>query len=127
MKPLPRFVASALEVNSCSRCSRDSIVHQIYSGQHLCGNHLVELIHKRVSKTLRRQLPLPKNSLSTLGRPYRVLVAVSGGKDSALMLHLLHQILGKRRDVEIIAGVVDVQQTGIMQVEIRFFKPAGDS
>ena len=107
MEPLPRFVASALEVNSCSRCSRDSIVHQIYSGQHLCGSHLVELIHKRVSKTLRRQLPLPKNSLSTLGRPYRVLVAVSGGKDSALMLHLLHQILGKRRDVEIIAGVVD--------------------
>ena len=37
----------------------------------------------------------------------RILAAVSGGKDSAIMLKLIVDILGRRRDIEIIAGVID--------------------
>jgi uncharacterized protein (TIGR00269 family) len=96
-----------LEVQTCSRCERESIVHQPYSGLHLCGIHLVESVRKRVSKSLRKQLILPKNSIKSLGRPFRVLIAISGGKDSAILLHFLHDIVGSRRDVELIAGVVD--------------------
>ena len=97
----------ALEVQTCSRCDRDSLVHQPYSGLHLCGTHLVESVRKRVSKSLRKQLILPKNSIKSMGRPFRVLIAISGGKDSAILLYFLHSILGSRRDVELIAGVVD--------------------
>tara|TARA_B100001996_G_C18559711_1_gene554094 strand:+ start:191 stop:982 length:792 start_codon:yes stop_codon:yes gene_type:complete len=35
------------------------------------------------------------------------MVAISGGKDSAILLYFIHSILGSRRDVELIAGVVD--------------------
>ena len=97
----------ALEVHTCSRCDRDSIVHQPYSGLHLCGTHLIESVRKRIAKSLRKQLILPKNSIKSIGRPFRVLVAISGGKDSAILLYFLNSILGMRRDVELIAGVVD--------------------
>ena len=97
----------ALELHTCSRCDRDSIIHQPYSGLHLCGTHLVESVRKRIGKSLRKQLILPKNSIKSLGRPFRVLVAISGGKDSAILLYFMHSILGMRRDVELIAGVVD--------------------
>ena len=50
---------------------------------------------------------MPKNSIKSLGRPFRVLVAISGGKDSAILLYFMNSILGMRRDVELIAGVVD--------------------
>ena len=97
----------ALEVHTCSRCDRDSIIHQPYSGLHLCGTHLIESVRKRIAKSLRKQLILPKNSIKSIGRPFRVLVAISGGKDSAILLYFLNSILGMRRDVELIAGVVD--------------------
>ena len=100
-------MSEALEVQTCSRCNRDSLVYQPYSGLHLCGTHLVESVRRRVSKSLRKQLILPKNSINTLGRPFKVMVAISGGKDSAILLYFIHSILGSRRDVELIAGVVD--------------------
>ncbi len=100
-------MSEALEVQSCTRCDRDSLVHQPYSGLHLCGTHLVESVRRRVSKSLRKQLILPKNSINALGRPFKVMIAISGGKDSAILLYFLNSILGSRRDVELIAGVVD--------------------
>jgi len=82
-------------------------VHQEYSGQHLCGKHLGSSIRKRTSKELRQQLKLPKDARHEDGTPYRILVAVSGGKDSAVLLTMLHDILSRRRDLELIAGCVD--------------------
>ncbi|MEC9458221.1 MAG: hypothetical protein VYD27_04565, partial [Candidatus Thermoplasmatota archaeon] len=75
-------MAEGLAVESCSRCRSDALVHQVYSGQHLCGKHLSASIRKRTSKELRVQLDLPKDATSDEGEPFRILVAVSGGKDS---------------------------------------------
>lgn len=97
----------ALEVQSCSRCRSDAIVHQAYSGQHLCGRHLSSSIRKRTSRELRLQLDLPKDASRDDGSPFRILVAISGGKDSAVLLSMMVEIIGSRRDVEIIAGCVD--------------------
>ena len=47
------------------------------------------------------QLPLKKGEHTT------VLVAVSGGKDSAVLLDAIVDLIGKRRDVTIVAGTVD--------------------
>ena len=52
-------------------------------------------------------MSLPKDARGPDGTPFRILAAVSGGKDSAVMLFMLDDILGKRRDIEIVAGVVD--------------------
>ena len=69
-------MSDGIEVNSCSRCRSDAIVHQVYSGQHLCGKHLAESIRKRTSKELRSQLELPKNALRDDGSKFRILIAI---------------------------------------------------
>ena len=100
-------MAEGLAVERCSRCGSDSVIHQAYSGQHFCGKHLSSSIRKRTSKELRQQLILPKDARHEDGSPYRILVAISGGKDSAVLLTMMVDILGRRRDVEMIAGCID--------------------
>jgi uncharacterized protein (TIGR00269 family) len=100
-------MGNQLSIESCSRCRNDAVIHQAYSGQHLCGRHLASSIRKRTSKELRLQLDLPKDATREDGSPYRILVAVSGGKDSAVLLSMMVDIIGRRRDVELIAGCVD--------------------
>jgi len=100
-------MAEAITVESCSRCKAPSVIHQAYSGQHLCGKHLSTSIRKRTSKELRQQLILPKDARHEDGSPYRILVAISGGKDSAVLLTMMHDILARRRDVELVSGCID--------------------
>ncbi len=108
-----------LRIEPCSRCDNPSVVHQPYSGQRLCGRHLKASIRKRVSKDMRNQLSLPKDARRQDGLPFTLLAAVSGGKDSAIMLLMLKDILGKRRDVKIIAGVVDEGIDGYRSPSIK--------
>ena len=49
---------------------------------------------------------MPKNATKEDGSPFVVLVAVSGGKDSAVLLSMINEIIGRRRDVELVAGCV---------------------
>ena len=88
-------------VPSCDACEKPAVVEQAYSGRILCGKHLAKSVRKKISKELRQQLPLKKGEHTT------VLVAVSGGKDSAVLLDALVDLIGKRRDVTIVAGTVD--------------------
>ena len=45
-------MAEAIAVEGCSRCKSPSVIHQAYSGQHLCGKHLSASIRKRTSKAV---------------------------------------------------------------------------
>ena len=114
-------------VNSCSRCKSPAIVHQAYSGQHLCAKHLHASIRKRTSKELRRQLKLPRDARHDDGSPYVILVAVSGGKDSAVLLTMLNDIIGKRRDVEIISGCVDEGIDGYRSPSLEMARELSES
>ena len=100
-------MCAGILIERCSKCPSKSILHQAYSGQHLCGKCLSDSIRKRTSKELRKQLILPKNARHEDDSPFRLLVAISGGKDSAVLLSTIVDIIGQRRDVEIIAGCVD--------------------
>ena len=96
-----------LSIQSCSQCREPSILFQEYSGQHLCGKHLALSIRKRVAKEIRLQIDLPKDARPADGPPFKIFVAISGGKDSAVLLSMLVDIIGQRRDVEIISGCID--------------------
>ena len=85
----------------CDSCDKPALVEQAYSGRVLCGKHLAKSVRKKISKELRMQLPLKKGEHTT------VLVAVSGGKDSAVLLDAIVDLIGKRMDVTIVAGTVD--------------------
>ena len=88
-------------VPACDSCDKPAVVEQAYSGRILCGKHLARWVRKKSSKELRAQLLLEKGKHTT------ILVAVSGGKDSAVLLDAIVDLVGKRRDVTIIAGTVD--------------------
>lgn len=84
----------------CDKCERESVVFIRYSGAHLCGTHFCDLVERRAKQELRRQVDL-KN------RGTKIAVAVSGGKDSTVALHLVHRILRDRKDLELCAVTVD--------------------
>ena len=92
---------SPFQAPACDVCGKDAVLEQAYSGRILCGHHLEKSIRKKVAKELRKQLHLDKS------KPTTVFVAISGGKDSAVLLTLLVELIGMRRDVRIVAGCVD--------------------
>ena len=120
-------MAGGIHVQTCSRCRSDAIVFQEYSGQHLCGRHLSSSIRKRASRELRAQLNLPKNATKEDGSPFIILIAISGGKDSAVLLSMMADIIGSRRDVELVAGCVDEGIDGYRAPSMEFARELADS
>ena len=84
---------------TCSHCkARPAFFLRRYSGEALCKNCFIVNFEKRVYRTIK------KHELITWGD--KVLAAVSGGKDSLVLLHLLAK-LRKKLKFELIAITVD--------------------
>jgi uncharacterized protein (TIGR00269 family) len=83
----------------CTKCNKPAVTFIRYNGTHLCHDHFVDYVRRRVKREVRKQLDLRP--------PEIVAVAVSGGKDSSVALVLLSEILGSREDVEVHAITVD--------------------
>ena len=97
-------------MTSCDKCKKKAATLVRYSGAHLCRDHFCEFVEKRVMRELRNQFKLE-------GRE-RIAVAVSGGKDSTVALHLVKDILGKRRNLEICAITVDEGISGYRESSV---------
>lgn len=86
-------------MTSCDKCGRLAVIFIRYSGAHLCSEHFCEFVEKRVKHEIRQQMKLSGEE--------RIAVAVSGGKDSTVALHLVERILGPRKTTRICAITVD--------------------
>mgnify|MGYP000686892786 CR=1 FL=1 len=82
----------------CS-CGRKAVFFRKYEGRHLCKLCFLQSIEKRFRKTV------GKYKLVRGGD--KIVVALSGGKDSTTALYLMHGITKDRRDVELSAMIVD--------------------
>lgn len=91
----------------CSKCSAPAVTYIRYNGAHLCREHFLEYVEKRVKREVRLQLRLEGKA--------HIGVGASGGKDSQLALFLLHKILGCRKGVRITAITVDEGIAGYRQ------------
>lgn len=98
----------------CSKCKKQSVTYIRYNGTHLCSDHFIEYFEKRVKKDLKKQG-------KTQG-PAKIGVAVSGGKDSVVLLHMMHDIFSKRSDVEIVCITVDEGIKGYRDKSIKYVK-----
>ena len=84
----------------CTLCGRNNAVFgRSYSGENLCGRCFCRTVEDRVRKTISRY--------EMLGPKDRIMVAVSGGKDSVTLLHILAKIEKAFPDVVLCAGTVD--------------------
>ncbi len=83
----------------CSKCEREAVAEIRYAGIRLCREHFFQFIERKVKREIREQVRFRKDD--------RVLIAVSGGKDSMLTMYFMHKIFGNWKDFEMLAVTVD--------------------
>jgi len=70
----------------CDRCNAKSAYHRFYSGESLCAKCFSRSLQEKVAKTI--------SKYSMIKHGDRVAVAVSGGKDSLSLLHIMNMLCG---------------------------------
>ncbi|MEA2054725.1 MAG: TIGR00269 family protein [Candidatus Thermoplasmatota archaeon] len=93
----------------CSKCGNEAVTFIRYNGTHLCREHFIEYVEKRVRKDTRKQ-DIRKGI---------VAVALSGGKDSLTALYTMNDIIRKHRNKELHAITVDEGIAGYRQKTIK--------
>ncbi len=83
----------------CQRCSKTAVVFQKYSNAHLCKVHFIEDTERKIKRDIRK--------FGMVGKNERIAVALSGGKDSTVLLYVLHKIFKNRPDIEFMAITID--------------------
>ena len=83
----------------CDKCNSPAVIHQRYSGMHLCKGHFKDDVERKIKSVIRRHRMIEKNDT--------IAVALSGGKDSIVTLHILDSLFGRRPDIQLTAIIVD--------------------
>ena len=87
-------------MTTCTLCKkRDAVFGRRYSGENLCRRCFCKTIEDKVRRTI--------GKYEMLGPRDRIMVGVSGGKDSVTLLHILKKIEKVFPAVVICAGTVD--------------------
>ncbi|MHA2037202.1 MAG: ATP-binding protein [Promethearchaeota archaeon] len=100
-----------LRKGECSRCHNSIVIQRKYSGEELCPTCFENNIEKIIFKTISKYKMLTSKD--------KIIVAVSGGKDSLSLLYNLNEIQKKRFQSEpVIAltideGIVDYRENSI--------------
>ncbi|EKQ55368.1 MAG: TIGR00269 family protein [Methanobacterium sp. Maddingley MBC34] len=83
----------------CHKCGNPQIIiKRKQSGQMLCQECFIKFIQEKVLRDIRKQKLVEKGD--------KVLVALSGGKDSVMLLDILNN-LRKRRIIDLVAVTID--------------------
>ncbi|MET1100907.1 MAG: ATP-binding protein [Pyrodictiaceae archaeon] len=72
------------KLRQCSYCNRPAIIYLPYARLRLCREHFIEFVKNRVRKTIEKYHMIRKGE--------KIVVGVSGGKDSITLLHVLHEL-----------------------------------
>ena len=83
----------------CDSCQKDAVTFIRYNGSHLCADHFMKYVEKKVKREIRKQIDVKSGD--------KIAVAVSGGKDSMVTLKLISETFGKRKDIEIHCITID--------------------
>lgn len=95
----------------CDKCGNPQIIiKKKQSGQMLCQECFIKSTNEKVLKDIRRQKLIEKGD--------KVLVALSGGKDSVMVLDILNN-LRKRRIIDLMAVIIDEGIGGYREDGVR--------
>jgi len=83
----------------CTKCKKEAIVFQRYSGLWLCEEHFIRDVERKAKRRMRKNRMIERGDV--------IAVALSGGKDSSALLKFLHETFRERRDLRIFAITVD--------------------
>ena len=79
-------------------------MHAAYSGRHLCTEHFCRSVDSRVRRRIREDALLSDDA--TPEEPETWLVGLSGGKDSVVLTHVLHETFAADPRVELVAVTI---------------------
>lgn len=83
----------------CDKCGKETVIFQKYSGMHLCAQHEIADVERKIKKRMRQERTVVPGD--------HVAVAMSGGKDSAATLSILVETFGNRPDIKFTAITID--------------------
>jgi uncharacterized protein (TIGR00269 family) len=83
----------------CQRCNKNAVIYQKYSNAHFCKLHFIEDVERKIKRDIRKFKMVQKGD--------RIAIALSGGKDSIVLLYVLHKIFLDRKDLELCAITID--------------------
>ncbi len=95
----------------CQRCNKSVVIYQKYSNAHLCKAHFIDDVERKIKRDIRK--------FKMIGRGEKIAIALSGGKDSIVLLHVLHKIFKNRRDIQLLAITVDEGIRGYREHTIK--------
>jgi cytoplasmic tRNA 2-thiolation protein 1 len=84
--------------NVCSKCSDAAVYNRPYSGEHLCGRCFKRSLEEKVVRTI--------SKFKMLNYGEKVLLMLSGGKDSLTMLRIMNNIVSSHAS-QIVAATID--------------------
>ena len=99
---------------TCSKCNKPSITFIRYNGTHLCKDHFIQYFERRIKKDIKKQGKTEKKS--------KIAIAISGGKDSTVALHIINNIFYKRPNVTLYGITVDEGIKGYRDKSIEYVK-----
>ncbi len=73
----------------CTKCDREAVMHAAYSGVHLCSEHFLASVERRVKRRVREDGLLSDEA--TPDEPETWVIGLSGGKDSVVLTRILHE------------------------------------
>ncbi len=83
----------------CDNCGKDAVTYVRYNGTHLCAEHFMRYVDRRVKREMRKQIDVSRGD--------RIAVAVSGGKDSMVALRMISSVFNEKNGVEVHAITID--------------------
>ncbi|MEM2906228.1 MAG: TIGR00269 family protein [Candidatus Bathyarchaeia archaeon] len=95
----------------CLRCGLDAVFRRAYSGEGLCRSHFLNSVESRVYTTVKQhQMLTPTETIA---------LALSGGKDSTSLLHMLVKIERRFPKARLVAVTVDEGIKGYRDEAVR--------
>ena len=88
-----------MTMTTCDLCNRDAVTFVRYNGTHLCAEHFMRYVDRRVKREIRKQIDVERGD--------KIAVAVSGGKDSMVALKMLSSVFNGVNGVEVHAITID--------------------
>lgn len=76
----------------CDKCEKEAVITLSYGPHKFCENHFTQFFEDRIRKTIRKY--------NLISPQEKILLALSGGKDSTVLLHILAKYYKKGRIIE---------------------------
>jgi uncharacterized protein (TIGR00269 family) len=105
------FRENMAEADRCSLCNEPAVIRGRERDQRLCGVHLVKDMENRVSENIAGQWMISSGD--------HIAVALSGGKDSTVLLLILQHLLPAWSNVRITAITIDEGIAGYREATIQ--------